>query len=121
MKNLSRSQMERAFHRRPNQPDAYAGRVHSRRRFLSQLGGAGLGGLALLGSSGAATSAAVQGLFGRGLAWAAEEGPAVNLAAERPGMLVHTAHPVNEPFDQPWNPKGYLGNVIHRLPVRISA
>ena len=26
-----------------------------------------------------------------------------------------------QPFDQPWSPKGYLGNVIHRLPVQISA
>ena len=22
-----------------------------------------------------------------------------------------------QPFRQPWNPKGYLGNVIHRVPV----
>ncbi|RKU06067.1 molybdopterin containing oxidoreductase [Candidatus Poribacteria bacterium] len=26
-----------------------------------------------------------------------------------------------QPFSQPWNPKGYLGNVIHRLPVLIAA
>ena len=26
-----------------------------------------------------------------------------------------------QPFRQPWNPKGYLGNVIHRLPVRVKA
>ncbi len=26
-----------------------------------------------------------------------------------------------QPFRQPWNPKGYLGNVIHRLPVLITA
>ena len=26
-----------------------------------------------------------------------------------------------QPFRQPWNPKGYLGNVIHRLPVLIAA
>ena len=26
-----------------------------------------------------------------------------------------------QPFSQPWNPKGYLGNVIHRVPVSISA
>ena len=26
-----------------------------------------------------------------------------------------------QPFSQPWNPKGYLGNVIHRVPVMISA
>ena len=25
-----------------------------------------------------------------------------------------------QPFTQPWNPKGYLGNVIHRVPVLIS-
>ncbi len=25
-----------------------------------------------------------------------------------------------QPFSQPWNPKGYLGNVIHRLPVLIT-
>ena len=25
-----------------------------------------------------------------------------------------------QPFSQPWNPKGYLGNVIHRVPVMIS-
>lgn len=25
-----------------------------------------------------------------------------------------------QPFRQPWNPKGYLGNVIHRLPVRVN-
>lgn len=25
-----------------------------------------------------------------------------------------------QPFTQPWNPKGYLGNVIHRLPVFIT-
>ena len=26
-----------------------------------------------------------------------------------------------QPFSQPWNPKGYLGNVIHRVPVTVSA
>ena len=26
-----------------------------------------------------------------------------------------------QPFSQPWNPKGYLGNVIHRVPVLIAA
>ena len=26
-----------------------------------------------------------------------------------------------QPFSQPWNPKGYLGNIIHRLPVLITA
>jgi hypothetical protein len=26
-----------------------------------------------------------------------------------------------QPFNQPWNPKGYLGNVIHRVPVSIIA
>ena len=26
-----------------------------------------------------------------------------------------------QPFRQPWNPKGYLGNVIHRVPVLVSA
>ena len=26
-----------------------------------------------------------------------------------------------QPFSQPWNPKGYLGNVIHRVPVLIDA
>ena len=26
-----------------------------------------------------------------------------------------------QPFRQPWNPKGYLGNVIHRVPVMVSA
>ena len=25
-----------------------------------------------------------------------------------------------QPFSQPWNPKGYLGNVIHRVPVLID-
>ena len=25
-----------------------------------------------------------------------------------------------QPFRQPWNPKGYLGNVIHRVPVSVS-
>ena len=25
-----------------------------------------------------------------------------------------------QPFSQPWNPKGYLGNVIHRVPILIS-
>ncbi|MCO6413552.1 MAG: sulfite oxidase, partial [Thiogranum sp.] len=25
-----------------------------------------------------------------------------------------------QPFRQPWNPKGYLGNVIHRVPVRVD-
>ncbi|MDX1375581.1 MAG: sulfite oxidase [Burkholderiales bacterium] len=24
-----------------------------------------------------------------------------------------------QPFDQPWNPRGYLGNVIHRVPVNV--
>ena len=27
----------------------------------------------------------------------------------------------SQPFTQPWNPKGYLGNVIHRVPVSIVA
>ena len=26
-----------------------------------------------------------------------------------------------QPFNQPWNPKGYLGNVIHRIPISIVA
>ena len=26
-----------------------------------------------------------------------------------------------QPFSQPWNPKGYLGNVIHRVPISIVA
>ena len=26
-----------------------------------------------------------------------------------------------QPFTQPWNPKGYLGNVIHRVPVMVNA
>ena len=26
-----------------------------------------------------------------------------------------------QPFSQPWNPKGYLGNIIHRVPVMVSA
>jgi len=26
-----------------------------------------------------------------------------------------------QPFRQPWNPKGYLGNVIHRIPVNVAA
>ena len=26
-----------------------------------------------------------------------------------------------QPFNQPWNPKGYLGNVIHRVPISIVA
>lgn len=26
-----------------------------------------------------------------------------------------------QPFSQPWNPKGYLGNVIHRVPASITA
>jgi len=26
-----------------------------------------------------------------------------------------------QPFSQPWNPKGYLGNVIHRVPVSVVA
>ena len=26
-----------------------------------------------------------------------------------------------QPFSQPWNPKGYLGNVIHRIPVSVVA
>ena len=25
-----------------------------------------------------------------------------------------------QPFQQPWNPKGYLGNVIHRVPVLVE-
>ena len=25
-----------------------------------------------------------------------------------------------QPFRQPWNPKGYLGNVIHRVPVLVE-
>ncbi len=25
-----------------------------------------------------------------------------------------------QPFQQPWNPKGYLGNVIHRVPVLVG-
>lgn len=25
-----------------------------------------------------------------------------------------------QPFVQPWNPRGYMGNVIHRVPVRVS-
>ena len=25
-----------------------------------------------------------------------------------------------QPFRQPWNPKGYLGNVVHRVPVRVA-
>ena len=25
-----------------------------------------------------------------------------------------------QPFRQPWNPKGYLGNVVHRVPVRAA-
>ena len=25
-----------------------------------------------------------------------------------------------QPFTQPWNPKGYLGNVIHRVPVSVT-
>ena len=25
-----------------------------------------------------------------------------------------------QPFTQPWNPKGYLGNVIHRIPVSVE-
>ena len=28
---------------------------------------------------------------------------------------------VAQPFTQPWNPKGYLGNVIHRVPVYCEA
>ncbi|MYB93286.1 hypothetical protein F4054_13130 [Candidatus Poribacteria bacterium] len=24
-----------------------------------------------------------------------------------------------QPFSQPWNPKGYLGNIIHRVPISI--
>lgn len=27
---------------------------------------------------------------------------------------------VAQPFDQPWNPKGYLGNMVHRVPVMVS-
>jgi len=27
---------------------------------------------------------------------------------------------IAQPFRQPWNPKGYLGNVIHRVPVIVS-
>ena len=26
-----------------------------------------------------------------------------------------------QPFRQPWNPKGYLGNVIHRVPILVAA
>lgn len=26
-----------------------------------------------------------------------------------------------QPFRQPWNPKGYLGNAIHRIPIMMSA
>ncbi len=26
-----------------------------------------------------------------------------------------------QPFRQPWNPKGYLGNVIHRVPIQVTA
>ncbi|MDE0040600.1 MAG: molybdopterin containing oxidoreductase, partial [Candidatus Poribacteria bacterium] len=26
-----------------------------------------------------------------------------------------------QPFRQPWNPKGYLGNVIHRVPVVVES
>lgn len=26
-----------------------------------------------------------------------------------------------QPFTQPWNPKGYLGNIIHRVPTSITA
>ncbi len=26
-----------------------------------------------------------------------------------------------QPFIQPWNPRGYMGNVIHRLPLTVSA
>ncbi len=26
-----------------------------------------------------------------------------------------------QPFTQPWNPKGYLGNVIHKIPVSVVA
>jgi hypothetical protein len=26
-----------------------------------------------------------------------------------------------QPFRQPWNPKGYLGNVVHRVPVHVDA
>ena len=26
-----------------------------------------------------------------------------------------------QPFRQPWNPQGYLGNVIHRVPVVVLA
>ncbi len=26
-----------------------------------------------------------------------------------------------QPVRQPWNPKGYLGNVIHRIPVLVAA
>jgi len=26
-----------------------------------------------------------------------------------------------QPFTQPWNPKGYLGNVINRVPISIIA
>ena len=26
-----------------------------------------------------------------------------------------------QPFTQPWNPKGYLGNVIHRVPISVVA
>lgn len=26
-----------------------------------------------------------------------------------------------QPFAQPWNPRGYLGNVVHRVPVMVAA
>ena len=26
-----------------------------------------------------------------------------------------------QPFNQPWNPKGYLGNIIHRVPISVAA
>ncbi|QKT04675.1 sulfite oxidase [Ectothiorhodospiraceae bacterium 2226] len=26
-----------------------------------------------------------------------------------------------QPFRQPWNPRGYMGNVVHRVPVRVTA
>lgn len=29
-------------------------------------------------------------------------------------------HGTAQPFQQPWNPKGYLGNVIHRVPVHVG-
>lgn len=26
-----------------------------------------------------------------------------------------------QPFKQPWNPKGYLGNLVHRVPITVAA